>query len=97
MPLYDYRCEKCDMLWEENLSMSERDAPCNKKCPHCNKKGGVKKHVGGFPSVGVDATMTADKKTGGRWGEIMNKIKDGTPTRYHDNLNHNMTGTKWKG
>jgi len=97
MPLYDYRCEKCNVIWEENLSVSNREAPCSEKCPHCKKKGGVKKHVGGFPSVGIDTTLTADKKTGGQWNEIMNRIKDGTPDRYHDNLNHNMTGTKWKG
>lgn len=76
--------------------MSDREKPCSKACPHCKKKGGVKKHVGGFPSMAVDTTMTADKKTGGRWSEIMNRIENKTPDRYKDNLKHNLTGKKWR-
>lgn len=96
MPIYDYRCDKCEQLWEENLSMGDRDKPCKKKCPFCEEKGHVKKHVGGFPSMAVDTTMNANTKTGGRWNEIMNRIQSKTPDRYKDNLNHNMTGRKWR-
>jgi len=96
MPIYDYICESCDNHWEENLGMSSSEKPCKKPCPACKKKGKVKKHIGGFPNVSFDSTMTANKKTGGRWNEMMNKIKSGTPDRYHDNLNHDMTGKSWK-
>ena len=97
MPLYDYRCDKCNMIWEESRTISDRDIPCNEKCPHCKKKGSVKKHVGGFPGIGVDSTLTANKKTGGQWNEIMSKIKNGLPERYHKNIDRDVTGTKWKG
>ena len=76
--------------------MSDRDKPCKCACPNCKKKGKVKKSVGGFPNFGFDTTLNANKKTGGRWNEIMNRIKQGTPDRYHDNLNHDMTGKSWK-
>ena len=96
MPMYDYRCDKCNKLWEENLSMSNSNKPCENPCPYCQAEGFVKKHVGGFPAMAVDTTMTADKKTGGRWSEIMNKIKDATPDRHHDNLSHDLSGKKWR-
>ena len=98
MPIYDYRCEACEHHWEQNLSVSNREAPCKEKCPECNKKGKVKKHVGGFPGIGCDMTLTPDKKTGGRWSEVMNKIKGELPEKYAKNMNNtDMSGHSWKG
>ena len=34
MPTYDYKCKKCDHLWEEFASIK---APPTKKCPACKK------------------------------------------------------------
>ena len=73
MPIYDYRCEKCEELWEENLSMSKMNSPTKKPCPHCEETGCVVKHVGGFPGLATDATLTANKKTGGQWNELMGR------------------------
>ena len=41
--------------------------PAKKNVPDATKKGKVKKHVGGFPGIGCDMTLTPDKKTDGRW------------------------------
>ena len=76
--------------------MSNNDKPCNSPCPHCEETDCVKRHIGGFPTMAVDTTMTADKKTGGRWSEIMNKIKAGTSSKYHDNLSHDLNGKTWR-
>ncbi|AMV17951.1 FmdB family zinc ribbon protein [Planctomyces sp. SH-PL14] len=35
MPTYDYRCKKCDHVWEEFQSIK---APPSKKCPACRKQ-----------------------------------------------------------
>ena len=97
MPMYDYKCNECSHLWEENLTMSNRDLPCSNPCPNCGKTDCVVKHVGGFPTLATDSTLTADKKTGGRWSEIMERVKNSVPKSYHDNLNHNISGRRWKG
>ena len=97
MPMYDYRCEKCSQIWEENLSMSNNNKPCESPCPHCGETGEVKKHICGFPGVNVDTTLTPDKKTGGMWSEITNKIKSELPDRYAKNVGTDMSGHRWKG
>lgn len=33
MPLYEYRCEKCEKTYEALVSMSKADDPG--ECPHC--------------------------------------------------------------
>jgi len=95
MPMYDYKCEKCDEKWEENLTMANREKPCKEKCPHCNESGTVKKDVAGFPGLNVDTTLTPDKKTGGRWSEVMNKINGGLPERHQ--MGNDMSGHRWRG
>ena len=34
MPTYDYKCKKCEHIWEEFASIK---APPTKKCPACKK------------------------------------------------------------
>ncbi len=97
MPMYDYMCEDCSHQWEENLSMSNGNKPCKSPCPSCKKTGSVKKQIGGFPTLAVDTTLNANKKTGGRWNEVMERVKSSVPDRYHDNLNHNLSGRRWMG
>tara|TARA_R110002020_G_scaffold308322_2_gene524035 strand:- start:1058 stop:1351 length:294 start_codon:yes stop_codon:yes gene_type:complete len=97
MPMYDYKCEKCNEFWEEHLSMSNNKKPCGEKCPHCGEKNSVILHIGGFPGVNVDTTLTADKVTGGRWSEITNRIKSSLPDRYSKNVRDDMSGHRWKG
>ncbi len=96
MPIYDYRCDECGMIWEESHSMSNSSKPCDNDCPHCTTKGKVKKHIGGFPSMSVDTTMSADKKTDGMFSERMEQIQSNLPDQYKDNLNHGLSGKKWR-
>ena len=35
MPIYEYRCEKCDEKYEEFLTLSTNDAP---PCPKCGSE-----------------------------------------------------------
>ena len=96
MPIYDYRCDKCDVIWEESQSMSNSSTPCDIKCPHCKADGTVKKHIGGFPAMAVDTTLTADTKTGGMFSERMQQIQNKLPDQYKDNVNHGLSGKKWR-
>ena len=96
MPSYDYRCENCKEIWDSYETISKRDAPCKEKCPHCGKKK-VVRHIGEFPTLATDSTLTANKKTGGQWNDLMGKMKGYTPKRYHDGLDSSSskTGKRW--
>ena len=98
MPTYDYNCEKCSNIFEEYRIVDERNVPLKKPCPHCGEIGGIQKSVGGFPGIGVDFTLTPDKKTGGRFSEIMKRVKKSVPERMRGNLDSstNMHGHRWK-
>jgi len=38
MPQYDYECYKCNYVFTEVHSISNKDKPCGKPCPECKKK-----------------------------------------------------------
>ena len=98
MPNYNYECDKCGKLWDEIHPMSERDTPTTKPCPHCKKKNCVRKSWADCtPGLGADWSLTPDKATGGRWSEVMNKIKRGLPKRQQARFDkgNNAKGTRW--
>lgn len=43
MPLYDYKCSKCDNDWETFKKMSARDVPVQEPCPNCGRIGFVRR------------------------------------------------------
>lgn len=98
MPNYDYKCAKCEHTFEEFMSYDDREKPCKQPCPECGVKE-VTKIIGGFPGLATDSTLTPDKKTGGQWSEMMNRVKRNIPKKYHGGLDKstNMTGKQWKG
>jgi hypothetical protein len=50
-------------------------------------------------AINSDMTLTPNKATGGRWNELMSKMKSGLPQRYAKKLDkpNNMSGRQWKG
>ncbi len=79
-------CGACDERWDDFQMISSRDAPCKKPCPHCKKKKVKRTLPNEFPQLEADTTLTANKKTGGQWNDLMHKMKNYTPDRYHDKL-----------
>jgi putative FmdB family regulatory protein len=57
MPLYEYRCEKCDKSFEMLRRMSEADTGV--ECPKCASKR-VKRQFSSFAAVGGGASGAAD-------------------------------------
>lgn len=47
MSYYDYACDKCKIVWEENYSIGK--APKKKKCPECKVKG--ERYYGEAPAL----------------------------------------------
>jgi putative FmdB family regulatory protein len=100
MPSYDFICNKCQKKWELFLSIQNRENPTKERCPHCSAENCVEKDWSSTAlSISSDATLTPNKATGGRWNELMQKMKSGLPERYKKKLDttNNMSGRRWKG
>jgi len=99
MPTYNYSCNACNKLWEESHTIAERNAPVELPCPHCRKKNQVIKTMEGCtPGLGADFNLTPDKASGGRWKEVIAKVKHGAPKRLHKNIEGlGGAGQSWKG
>lgn len=98
MPNYDYLCEKCNHTFESLETYDNREKPTTEPCPECSEQT-IIRTIGGFPGVGCDSNITPDKKTGGQWSEMMNRVKKGLPKSHHAAIDRstNMTGHRWKG
>ena len=101
MPTYEYECNGCKFQFEDfQLSMSNDKIACGKPCPNCGEKK-VRKGFRTAPVGSADMTLTPDKATGGRWSEMMEKIKGSgqVPPKYHDKLDQSTkrTGRRWFG
>lgn len=99
MPTYNFKCTSCENSWDCFLSMNERDKPLSEPCPKCKKQTVEREWMGAELSIASDATLTPNKATGGRWNELMSKMKSGLPSRYARKLDspNNMSGRQWKG
>ena len=82
MPNYNYECSKCEMVWDEIHPIADKDKPTTLPCPHCKKKKCVTKSWKDCtPGLGADWNLTPDKASGGRWSELMTRIKSSQPKR----------------
>ena len=90
MPIYEYKCEKCEHIFDEVLSVSNRDKPIEEPCPECGKKS-IKKLISAT-TMGVDMNV----KPPGWFQDRLSNMKDYTPKRYHDGLDKagNRSGGK---
>ena len=100
MPTYEFACKKCDHTFDLYLKMEERETPLAKPCPKCNKKKSVYRNYNNYSqAISSDVTLNANKATGGRWNELMGRMKKGIAKRYHKNLDSAsaQTGRHWSG
>jgi hypothetical protein len=100
MPNYGFVCDKCDHSFDRLLSIADREQPLKEKCPSCGKKKGVRRQYDSYSqTVSSDATLTPNKATGGKWNELMGRMKKGLSKRHHKNLDQatSNTGRYWKG
>lgn len=81
MPIYEYRCDKCEHIFEEVHAMDKSNKPLSKPCPEC----GVKKSVNKTFATG-GAGVDVNKGPGSDYNELMKKMKGGLPKRYHERL-----------
>ena len=73
MPTYEFRCEKCEHVFEEFLMMSKCDEPLSQPCPKCGKKKCITKSVGYGSGVHFDVE---GRKACGLEGTAKGGIRD---------------------
>jgi putative FmdB family regulatory protein len=74
MPFYDYKCEKCDHLFEEMLKVADRKKPERKKCPGCGASGCVKQHISGGTGMAIDTNHRVDGNATGAFKDVMERV-----------------------
>ena len=74
MPFYDYKCAKCDDVFEEFLPLKDRKKPERAACPKCGEKGSVKQHISGVAGVAMDANHRIDGNAKGGFRDVMRKV-----------------------
>lgn len=76
MPFYDYKCDKCEHLWEEMLKIKDHKKPEKKPCPNCGQKA-VKQIILNAPSCAVDTEMRVTNRARGGFRDAMQKSLSG--------------------
>lgn len=97
MPTYAYYCTSCENKFDRFLSMDDREIPLSEACEKCGCSAIARDYTSFSQPISSDMNLTPDKKTGGQWSQLMNKMKKGTSPRYHKTLDMatNRRGTKW--
>lgn len=99
MPVYEYKCESCDGVFEELVGIDQRDSIS--LCDLCGASGCVSRCVSQV-MVASDTTMTPNKATGGQWNALIDKITQtgvGIDKTAKANLENtkSLTGRRWRG
>jgi len=58
MPIYLYKCLKCNERWEDHLSVSQIDEPLSQECVYC----GVKHNIVRVPTMANLAAAEMNEK-----------------------------------
>jgi putative FmdB family regulatory protein len=77
MPTYDYRCKKCNHVFEKSVSMKDDLLPTKDPCPACNKSGEIVKEISA-PGLNSGDTLGLKKPDAG-FREVLAKIKEKHP------------------
>ena len=73
MPTYDYKCETCENVFEENLKIVDRDAPTEHPCVLC---GGKVVQLIGVPLFAYDNVKTKHFNPPKEVGQLKDRLSD---------------------
>ncbi len=75
MPVYDYKCGKCDHVFELSKKISDRDETSTESCPECSTVGQIERMVGA-PLVGYSVSVNGGygSKVPDGFKEVLKKI-----------------------
>ena len=78
MPVYEYQCRECTVVFERKLPMAENNLPELDPCPECNTTECVEQIITSAPAIG-DPIRLGIKRPDAGWGETLSKIKQAHP------------------
>ena len=76
MPLYDYQCQSCGIVFEEQMLIAERKVPTEKPCFQCGE-GEIELMISPV-SIG-DPVRLGVTKPSAEFNDVMQKIKHNHP------------------
>ena len=76
MPLYDYECQNCGIVFEEQMLIADRKAPTEKPCFQCGD-GEIELLISAV-SIG-DPVRLGITKPSAEFNDVMQKVKTGHP------------------
>lgn len=74
MPNYDYRCNICHSVWEEQRTIADRDTPLSTMCPWCFNKDNEIERIPGAPGVSY-TVFGARSRAPETFKDVLRKIK----------------------
>jgi len=76
MPLYNYKCTKCDHTFEQVHKMDDRKIPENEPCPACGAEGSIRQQIGtpGF----ISDSKSPLTRAGSGWKDVLKRVKSGS-------------------
>lgn len=78
MPMYDYRCSKCEHQFEEFQKMKDRKKPLKRACPNCGEKKTLN-FIIGTPAI-CDPIRVGTKRHDKGWHEVLAKVNKANRT-----------------
>lgn len=72
--LYQYKCNSCEEIFEEDLRMSDYDKPMKSPCPYCGDDDCVVRHIAVAPALGYG--MNSQVKTSSNFNDRLKEIKE---------------------
>ena len=73
MPNYDYTCRQCDVVFEQHVSIANRQVPTTEPCPYCEAEGFVEL-APAAPAIG-DSMRLGRTKLPTTWTDTLKRIK----------------------
>jgi putative FmdB family regulatory protein len=77
MPLYDYRCENCEVVFERLLKLCEMEIPLSQPCPQCGSEQSISQELT-TANFGDPVRMGVKRPDAG-FGEVLSRVKSAHP------------------
>lgn len=78
MPIYTYRCNRCDHVFEKMLKMDNRADPLSQPCPNCGDVGDINMLINARMAI-VPEHALGRIRPHRDWQEHLNRIKRNNP------------------
>lgn len=78
--LYDYTCSKCNVIWEEQHPIDERDINVGKPtpkqyCSNSEKCNGAIERLMTAPALTFEGSVGTIRRAGSEWNDVLKGIK----------------------